>query len=829
MKKRIHLICNAHIDPIWQWEWEEGAAETLSTFRIAAKFCEEYGDFVFNHNEAILYRWIEEYEPELFLKIQNLVKAGKWHIMGGWHLQPDCNMPSGEGFCRQILEGRKYFKEKFNVAPTTAINFDPFGHTRGLVQIMKKSGYDSYLFCRPDGGWLQLESELFTWVGYDGSEIMARRCAGYGTALGHAVDKIRSIADGCPDDDFTLCLWGVGNHGGGPSKQDLDRITELRAELEPQGIEVVHSTPEEYFREVGERKLELPRHEGDLNLWAPGCYTSMARLKQKYRNTENMLFLTEKICSAAVQAGLMRWPEKDFADITYDLLTAQFHDMLPGSSIQPAEEMGIRQLDHGLELLSRIKAKAFFALARGQKKPSADAIPVLIYNPHPYPIETDLECEMMLWDQNWVDFSIPQIIYNGTELPTQCEKEHSSINIDWRKRVVFHAVLEPMKMNRFDCKYTRVPSKPVPKADFEDENYYFFENGIISVKINKKTGYLDKYSVRGTDMLKGETCVLNVVKDNCDPWGMHVASFPERIGSFTLLTQEEGSRFSGVDGIIPSVRCIESGPVRIVIESVLGYNKSRAVIRYTMSRFSAELKIDIRVQWMEIQRMLKLGLNTAIDDAECIGQVAFGTEKLPTNGRENVSQRYLMMKNGEQALAVCNDCVYGSSTEGSELFITLLRSPAYTAHPVGRDIIPQDRFTPHMEQGERMFSFVIFGGDADTVAKKAPRLAQLHNERPVALSFYPASRDEDIAEENVPPTALTITGDPIELTAFKLAYDRNGYIMRLFNPFDRSAECNVEAYYLKVKADISFTPYEVKTFRIVDGKMEECMITEDEL
>ena len=111
MKKDLHLICNAHLDPVWQWEWEEGAAETLSTFRVAAKFCREFDGFIFCHNEAILYQWVEEYEPALFEEIRTLVKLGKWHIMGGWHLQPDCNMPSGEGFVRNILSGRKYFWE----------------------------------------------------------------------------------------------------------------------------------------------------------------------------------------------------------------------------------------------------------------------------------------------------------------------------------------------------------------------------------------------------------------------------------------------------------------------------------------------------------------------------------------------------------------------------------------------------------------------------------------------------------------------------------------------------------------------------------------------
>jgi alpha-mannosidase len=131
-----HLVCNAHLDPVWLWEWEEGAAAAISTFRTAADLCEEFEGFIFNHNEALLYRWVEEYEPALFKRIQGLVKAGKWHIMGGWYLQPDCNMPSGEAFVRQALLGPCYFQEKFGARPTTAINFDPFGHSRGLVQIL---------------------------------------------------------------------------------------------------------------------------------------------------------------------------------------------------------------------------------------------------------------------------------------------------------------------------------------------------------------------------------------------------------------------------------------------------------------------------------------------------------------------------------------------------------------------------------------------------------------------------------------------------------------------------------------------------------------------
>ena len=116
-KKRVHLVCNAHLDPVWLWHWEDGLTEALSTFRTAADFCENYEDFVFNHNESLLYGWGEEYEPQLFRRIEKLVKAGRWHISGGTFLQPDVNNSSGESHIRHYLLGRRYFGETFGVYP----------------------------------------------------------------------------------------------------------------------------------------------------------------------------------------------------------------------------------------------------------------------------------------------------------------------------------------------------------------------------------------------------------------------------------------------------------------------------------------------------------------------------------------------------------------------------------------------------------------------------------------------------------------------------------------------------------------------------------------
>ena len=124
--KNMHLVANAHLDPVWLWRWQEGASEALSTFRTVSEMTDEFPGFIFNHNESLLYEWVQDNSPALFAKLQQAVKEGKWHIMGGWYLQPDCNMPSGESILRNIEKGQRFFKKEFGQTPTTAVNFDSF-------------------------------------------------------------------------------------------------------------------------------------------------------------------------------------------------------------------------------------------------------------------------------------------------------------------------------------------------------------------------------------------------------------------------------------------------------------------------------------------------------------------------------------------------------------------------------------------------------------------------------------------------------------------------------------------------------------------------------
>lgn len=816
MVKKIHLICNAHLDPTWLWEWEEGAAEAISTFKVAADLCEEYIGYVFNHNEAILYKWIEEYEPSLFQHIRELVKKGKWHIMGGWYLQPDCNMPSGEAFVRQILLGKTYFKEKFGVESVTAINFDPFGHTRGLVQIMKKSGYDSYIFCRPTQEDCPLPSDDFIWIGYDGSEIMAHRARGhYNSPRGKADEKVEKWIFENIDKSKGLILWGIGNHGGGPSRIDLDKLNEL---MKKNGeFKIVHSMPEEYFNELIDEGSNLVRYEKDLNAWAVGCYTSQVRIKQKYRLLENELFMLEKMMSSASIQGYLKYPEKEIHEATCDLMTAGFHDTLPGSSVQPVEESALRMMDHGLEIISRLRARAFFALAGGQKKAKEGEIPILIYNPHPFKIEGIFECEFIVPDHYYkgeypyIDIYRAVIYQDGKQIQAQIEKEISNINWSFRRRVAFMAKLQAGQMNRFDCKLEVLPKKP--ECQLKEENgKIIFKTSELEVVINCCTGLIDKYKANGFSYLKGNAFLPIVIEDNDDTWGTEVQSFRKKAGEFQLMSKEDGTGFSGIRGeVIDSVRIIENGEVRAVIEAVLKYEDSFICQTYKLPKKGTELQVQVRVYWNEKSKMLKLSVPTVFEDAGYLGQVAYGVEKLRNNGNEVVAQKWVTVvsENTDYAFSCINDGTYGSDFSSGEMRLSLLRSPGYSGLPIhDRPIMENDRFSPRIDQGERVFNFWFNGGDIKERLDRIDREAMIHNEKPFVLSFCPTGGGMK------PKAFVELSDDVVQITAFKKAENSEDYIIRLFEPTGKERTIVLNLPTVDIKQQIHLGGFEIKTLKL---------------
>jgi alpha-mannosidase len=543
-----------------------------------------------------------------------------------------------------------------------------------------------------------------------------------------------------------------------------------------------------------------------------GCYTSQARVKRRHRRLENELFSAEKMITAAFAQGLMDYPEEDLRQAAEDLAFVEFHDLLPGSSIPAGEEGALRTMDHGLEILSRLKARAFFALAAGERRARGGEIPILAFNPHPVPVRALLECEFEPREPNLAGgFWNARISRGGKRLRSQVEKEASTLSVEWRKKVVFEADLAPSSISRFDCRLETLGAKP--RAEVRPaRGLITVKNGRLEASIDTRTGLLDRTRVGGRDVLGKGALALLVVKDDADSWGMKVRSFPGREGTFRPASPREAARISGLGGgTLPPVRVVEDGEVRTVVESVLVYGKSAAVLRTKLPKRGTEIEVELLVDWAEKDRMLKLSLPSLLREPEFVGQVAFGRGRLPAGGDEAVSQKWqaLVSKRDGLALRVVDDGVYGSDFKDGELRISLLRSPAYAADTAPGELRgPRDRFLPRQDQGERTFRFWIDAGSAAGLMGRVDREALARNEAPAVLPCFPPGKGRKVKP------GLLVTGPAVLATAFKKAEDGKDLVVRLFEPTGKRRNVTVAVPAAGARKTFEIGPFEIKTFRL---------------
>ncbi len=806
MMKNVHLICNAHLDPVWLWRWEEGCTEALSTFRTAAKLIDEFPGFVFNHNESVLYKWVKEHDPVLFTEIQQKVKEGTWEIMGGWYIQPDANMPAGESFVRNILTGRKFFSEEFGKRPTTAINFDSFGHSRGLVQILTQAGYDSYLVCRPAKQGFPFAEQDFIWKGLGESEIIVHRSdENYNSVLGKIAEELKDTLPTKTNEAVTLHLWGVGDHGGGPSRKDLADLQKMIDES-AKDTTISHSSAEAYFEELRDKAPKLPVISQGLNPVAPGCYTSQIRIKQKHRQLENEIYSTEKMASAAMLAGLKPYNTKPIDTAVIDLLFSEFHDALPGSGSQLVEEDTIRQLEHGLFEMSQEKLAVALALSAGQPPVIEGTSSVLVYNPHPYDISGITEIEFGMPKQNWnSDFLYPQVQIDGEDVPTQAEKETSNFAIDWRKKAAVEVTLPASSMTRMDVSFHSVPkrSEYKPLSTMEP---FVFDNGKMKVVINTATGLVDEYSVNGHNYCKTGSFQLIAVPDVFNSWGILPCNL-QQSNTFALLTPHEGSAFSGLfETVAPSVRMIEDGKVRTVIEAVFGYHDSYAYQRYMLPKNGENFEVETGVYWNEKDTYVKLRVDTTIENADYMGQISFGRETLKNDGSEVVAHKWVALSNQQRTLGIINNGTYGSSAKDGSIGLTLLRSAGYSAGDLVGKAMREIRYNPRMEQGERIFRFKVEAGKSAEILSHVDAKALAFNEKPYVVPFCPSGKGTK------PLPTLTLDNDGIMLSSMKQAEDGSGTILRFYECQGKEQTVNICLLGGVVNKMEVFKPFEIKTF-----------------
>ncbi|AYB43569.1 alpha-mannosidase [Paenibacillus lautus] len=789
-KQKLHMIGNAHLDPVWLWQWQEGFQETKATFRSVLDRMSEYDDFVYTSSSAAMYEWVENNDPAMFEEIRQRISEGRWEIVGGWWIQPDCNIPNGESFVRQGLYGQRYFLEKFGVTAKVGYNVDSFGHNGMLPQILKKSGMDSYIFMRPMPSEKGLPSRLFLWESSDGSRVTSYRIPfeylSWGKDLERHVSRCMSeLKD--PLNEI-MVFYGVGNHGGGPTKENIESIRRLNDD--ESFPELVFSTPNQYFAEMERLEVPLPVVHDDLQHHASGCYAAHSGIKQWNRQAENKLSAAEKWSALAERLLGQPYPH-DYGTAWKNVLFNQFHDILAGTSLESAYE-DARNM-HG-EAMSIAERNLNYAIQKFSWNIGIEheegMKPFVVFNPHAWASSVNVEVEIGGLKEGAV-----LVDETGKTIPYQTVQPHATSN--GRYRLSFVAELPSLGYRVYKLLQlagsTDVKPEGLKANDFAMENKRFrleFDpaTGCISSLYDKKVGF---------ELFKGPAAVPTVMKDESDTWSHEVLHFQDKIGEFRAV----------------SVKRVEHGPVKSVIRVTSEYGASRLVQDFTMYKELDYIDVKVHADWREQFKMLKLVFPMNLIFTRHSYEIPFGYIEREGNGEEEPGQSWVdfsgIVREDESVygMSLMNDAKYSYSIHNKELALTVLRSPIYAHHDP--HVPKRDGHYSFIDQGIQQFQYRLLPHagtweHADTV-KRALEL----NQRPtIVIETY---HDGELPQKD---SLLEVDQDNIIVSAVKQAEDNDDLVIRCYESNRVGTEAVIRLPKWNRSIEAAFGPSEIKTFRI---------------
>jgi alpha-mannosidase len=787
-EKKLHMIGNAHLDPVWLWRWQEGFQEVKATFRSALDRLKEYEKFVFTSSSAACYEWVENNDPQMFAEIQERVREGRWKIVGGWWIQPDCNVPSGESFVRQGLYAQRYFEEKLGVTATVGYNVDSFGHHAMLPQILAKSGMDYYVFMRPAPHEKGLPARTFWWESDDGSRVLTHRISfSYHSSDGDLEQYVRRCL-GELKEPFTelMCFYGVGNHGGGPTKANIESIKELNER--PEMPELVFSSPEQFFKRIEKSGLTLPVIHDDLQHHAIGCYSAHSGVKLWNRRSEDLLVTAEKLSAVAERATGQPYPD-DYDRAWKAVLFNQFHDILAGTSIESAYEdardlygeansIAARNLNYALQSLSW---NVNIEEEEGTK-------PIFVFNPHSWGGKMPVELEF-----GELDGSEVLLGERDERVPMQTVRSEAAARR--RNRICFVADLPPMGYQVY-----RVAPRPGAEEQAPVEaGDTWAQNGRFRLEIDPETGFLARlYDRKKSFEVLGGVARPVVLDDPSDTWSHNEFRYDREVGVFTA----------------ENVRLAEHGPVKAVIRVESVFGSSWLTQEFSVYRDIERIDVAVTVDWREKLKVLKLRFPANLDFVRATYEVPYGTIQREANGEEQPGLGWLDLSGvgrdgGEPyGLSLINDGKYGFDVINKEMGMTVLRSPAYAHH--GPFVLPPDgggySFT---DQGIQRFTYSLLPhANGWEEAGTALHAAEV-NARPVAV--VETYHDGPLPQKG---SYLSVSVENVVVSALKKAEDGDRLIVRCHETAKKTTRATISLKEWGREIEAEFGPHEIKTFKV---------------
>lgn len=800
----VHMVGNAHIDPIWLWTMEEGRAEVLASYRTAVSLLREFDGYVFTSGATVTYRWVAEDDPALFEEIRAAVAAGRWNLVTGWWVQPDCNIPSGESFARHALYGQRYLEAAFGRRARVGYAVDSFGHAGTLPQLLALGGLDGYVFFRPGPQEKALPVGPFWWEGPDGSRVLAcRPPLHYGTPgdVDIAARIEAAAAEGTTDNlPLTMCFYGVGNHGGGPTRANVAAIADLAAA--DGAVRPTFSSPERYFHEVRALPDAWPVVRDELQHHARGCYSVLSRVKRENRRAEDALLRAERMAAlgaavAGSDAGTARlrraWER---------VLFSQFHDVLAGTSIRDAYEDVWPLYDAAQEAAAAVLDGALGAL--GARLGVRDqGRPLMVWNPLPWE-RSDVarfDLRMTDWRQDFWGKRYP-----GQPIVTDAEGRRvparlAEVELDYNTYVVHAEALVTLPAMGAAVYYVEVPEVAPPTEEPVPVQTDTVGNDMLRLRIDLQTGAMASLVdvASGREYLAAPASLPLVIDDPSDTWSHNVDAFHDVIGAF---------RATG-----PAEVLAEDG-VRRTLRAESAWGNSRITQEYTLYPQQRLVDVTLTIDWHERHKMLKLAFPLALSGARVTASAPYGWVERGADGQEEPCQAWVDVsgEGPEGALGVCfiNDSKYGYDVLDNTFRLSVLRSPIYAFH-APRLMVPGVTY-PYIDQGRQVVRLRLLPHDGEWRAAHPARQSEALHHPVIPRWATPRSGTRHSL------SLLRVSPENVVLTVAKMGEDGGRLIVRGYETAGRPARVVIASAALGHTWTHAVRPHEVWTLGLpLDG------------
>jgi alpha-mannosidase len=749
---RIALTGHAHLDLAWLWPVAETRRKARRTFASVLGLMDRYEDFVFNQSSAQLYRWVEDDDPGLFARVRERVIEGRWEPVGGSWVEPDCQIPSGESFVRQLFYGQRYFRDRFGCRCTVAWFPDTFGYSPGIPQLLRGAGLSGFFTYKLN--WNETNDfphDLFAWEGIDGTHVLTHTFENPGTdyngdiAPRDVLGTWRNFG-GKRYHNESLFSFGWGDGGGGPSEKMLENFARLRNF--PAMPRLRMASVDHFFDAISEDAL--PRWVGELYLELHrGTLTSQAKVKKLNREAEHRLQEAEAFATLATNRGAA-YPREELERLWKTVLLNQFHDILPGSSISEVYKDTHRELENAVAAAGELRDHALLELARDSSGPTSGAI-VANATLHPRPLTAVLRGTS----------ARAVVAPDGGLLPTQSIAEGLLIHAP--DRTVPALGWTSVDLLDEDPAHARDPVTSSVRID-EWGDGKSIENEFLRVEIGADGSLHNVYDkVAKREVLQGRGNRLFAYADkppNWDAWDVEAGY------------QAEGEEVPPAE----SVEVVEGGPLRVAVRVERRFRGSSISQTYVLLAGSRRLDFETRVEWHERQVLLRALFPVSVRSHEATFETMYGVVKRPTHrntswdeARFEVSaHRFADLSEPGYGVALLNDGKYGHSARDNVLGISLLRGPLYP--------------DPLADEGEHSFTYSLFPHQGDWTEAGVTSEALALNS-PIVARFGGA----EPAEHGL----LETEGLELALGSLKLAEEGEDMILRLYEPHGARGECTL--------------------------------------